>query len=53
MWVGGQHYDEPTLISGKRPGTLSIGGWLGPRTGLGRYGKSYPHLDSIPGPPIP
>ena len=53
MGVVGQNYAEPTLVSGKRPITLSIGGWLGPRVGLGRCGKSRPHLDSIPGPPIP
>ena len=53
MGVGSQHYVEPTLIPGKRPDTLSIESLVGPRIGLGRCGKSRPHRDSIPGPPIP
>jgi hypothetical protein len=53
MGVGDQHYAESTLISGKRPGTVSTGGRVGPRAGLGRCGKSRPLLDSITGPPIP
>ena len=31
----------------KRAGTLSTGGWVGPRAGLDRCGKSRPHRDSI------
>jgi hypothetical protein len=30
--------------------THSTGGWVGPRAGLDRCGKSRPHRDSIPGP---
>ena len=32
----------------ERPSTHSTGGWVGPRAGLDRCGKSRPHLDSIP-----
>jgi hypothetical protein len=32
------------------PGTHCTGGWVGPRAGLDRCGKSRPHRDSIPGP---
>ena len=37
----------------ERPGTHSIGGWVGPRVGLDRSGKSRPHRDSIPRPLSP
>ena len=37
----------------ERPGTRCIGGWVGPRAGLDRCGKSRPHRDSIPGPSSP
>ena len=37
----------------KRPGTLCIGGLVGPRAGVDRCGKSRPHRDSIPGPSSP
>ena len=37
----------------ERPGTHCIGGWVVPRTGLDRCGKSRPHQDSIPGPSSP
>ena len=30
------------LYPRERPGTLCIGGWVGPRTGLAEYGKSRP-----------
>jgi hypothetical protein len=33
----------------ERPGTDCTGGWVGPRTGLDRCGKSRPHRNSIPG----
>ena len=33
----------------KRPGTHCIGGWVGPRAGMDRRGKSHPHRDSITG----
>jgi len=34
-------------------GTHCTGGWVGPRAGLDRCGKSCPHRDSIPGPSSP
>jgi hypothetical protein len=37
----------------ERPGTHCIGGWVGPRDGLDRCGKSRLHRDSIPGPSSP
>jgi hypothetical protein len=37
----------------KRPGTHCTGGWVGPRDGLDRCGKSRPHRDSINGPSSP
>jgi hypothetical protein len=36
----------------ERSGTHCIGGWVGPRASLDRYGKSRPHHDSILGPSI-
>ena len=38
------------LYARERPGTHCTGGWVGPRAGLDRCGKSRPHWDSIPGP---
>jgi hypothetical protein len=44
------------LYPRERPGTGCIGGWVGPRAGLDRCGKSRspplppPHRDSFPGP---
>ena len=35
MRVGGQRHAPATLPPGKRPGTHFIGGWVGPRDGLG------------------
>ena len=35
----------------ERPSTHCTGGWVGPRAGLDRCGKSHPHRDSIPGRP--
>ena len=32
--VGGQRHAPAALPPGKRPGTLCIGGWVGPRAGL-------------------
>ena len=40
--VGGQRHAPAALSPGQRPGTLCIGGWLGPRAGLDEYGKSLP-----------
>ena len=37
----------------ERPGTHCTRGWVGPRPGLDRSGKSRPHWDSIPGPSSP
>ena len=37
----------------ERPGTHCTGGWVGPKAGLDRFGKSRTHRDSIPGPPSP
>jgi hypothetical protein len=36
-----------------RPSTHCTEGWVGPRTGLDRCGKSLPHRDSITGPSSP
>jgi len=41
------------LCPRERPGTHCTGGWVGPRAGLDRYGKSRLHRDSIPGPSSP
>jgi hypothetical protein len=43
--VGGQHHAPAILPPGKRPCTDSTGGWVSPRAGLGRCGKSRPHRD--------
>jgi len=40
---------RPPYPLGNRPGTHCIGGWVGPRDGLGECVKSRPHRDSIPG----
>ena len=37
----------------ERPGTYCTGGWVGPRVGPYRCGKSRTHRDSIPGPSSP
>jgi len=42
MWVGGQRHAPAAFPPGKRPGTHCIGGWVGPRAGLGGFGKSRP-----------
>jgi hypothetical protein len=36
-----------------RPSTHITGGWVGPRAGLDKCGKSRPHRISIPGPSTP
>jgi hypothetical protein len=33
------------LYPWERPGTICTGGWVGPRAGLDRCGKSRPHRD--------
>ena len=39
---------RPHFTPRERPGTHFTGGWVGPRGGLDRCGKSRPHRDSIP-----
>jgi hypothetical protein len=46
--VGGQRHAPGALPPGKWLSTHCIGGWVGPRAGLGGCGKSRPHQDSIP-----
>ena len=52
MKVGGERH-VPVALPQERPGTHYIGGWVGPRAGLDRCGKSRFHRDSIPGPSSP
>ena len=42
MEVGGQCNAPAALPPGERPGTHFIGGWVRPRDGLNRCGKSRP-----------
>jgi hypothetical protein len=35
------------LYPRERPGTLCLGGWVGPRAGLDGCGKSHPRRNSI------
>jgi len=49
MGVGCQLH-VPAALSRERPGAHCTGGWVSPRTGLERCGKSRLHRDSIPGP---
>jgi hypothetical protein len=42
MWVDGQCHTLATLSLRKRPGTHCVGGWVNPRAGLDRCGKSRP-----------
>jgi len=39
MGVGGQRHPSAALPRGRRPGTLCIGGWVGPRAGLDGCGN--------------
>jgi hypothetical protein len=50
---GGQRHAPAALYTPERPGTHCAWGWVGPRAGLDRCGKSHPHRDSIPGPSSP
>jgi hypothetical protein len=50
--VGGQRH-APAALPRERPGTHCTGGWVGPRVGPDRCGKSRIHRDSIPGPSSP
>ena len=52
-WVSGQQHAPAALYPRERPGTHCTGGWVGPRAGLDRWGKSRPHRDSISGPSNP
>ena len=47
--VGGQRHAPAALPRVKTPGTHCTGGWVRPRAGLDRCGKSSPHRNSIPG----
>jgi len=47
MGVGGHLHILSALLLGKRPGTYSIGGWVGPGASLDGCGKSCPHQDSL------
>jgi hypothetical protein len=51
--VGVQRHVLTALPPGKKSGTYSMRGWVGPRAGLDGCGKSRPHRDSIPGPSSP
>ena len=46
--VSGQQHAPAALYPRERPGTHFTGGWVGPRAGLERCGKSRPQQDSIP-----
>ena len=48
--VRGQRHALAALYPRKIPGIHCTGGWVGPRAGLDRCGKSRLHRDSIPGP---
>jgi hypothetical protein len=48
-----QRHAPASLYPRERPGTPFTGGWVGPRAGLDRCGKSHPHRDSIPRPSNP
>ena len=52
-WGEGSASRPDPLYPRKRPSTHCTGGWVGPRSGLDRCGKSRPHWDSIPGPSSP
>jgi hypothetical protein len=53
MALGGQPHAPAALPPRKGPGTHCIGGWVGPRAGVDRCGKSRPQRDSISGPSSP
>ena len=50
--MGGQRQGRPFYPRGS-PGTHCLRGWVGPRAGLDRCGKSRPDRHSIPGPSNP
>ena len=52
--VRSEHHAPVALYPLERTSTHCTGGWVGPRAGLDRCGKSrLPHRDSIPGPSSP
>ena len=50
---GGQRHAPATVYPQERPGTHCTGGWVGPRAGLDRCGKSRPLPISDPRPVQP
>jgi hypothetical protein len=51
--VRGQRHALATFYTRERLSTHCTGGWVGPRAGLDRCGKTRPHQDSIPRPSRP
>jgi len=51
--VRGQCHAPAALYPREKPGTHCTEGWVGPRVGLDRCGKSRPHRVSIPRPSSP
>jgi len=51
--VKDQRHALAALYPWERLGASCTGGWVGPRAGLERCGKSHPRRDSIPGPSSP
>jgi hypothetical protein len=45
----GQRHAPAGYYLRERPNTHCTGGWVGPRIGMDRCGKSCPNRDSIPG----
>ena len=48
--VRGQRHAPVALYTRIKPCTHCLGGWVGPRAGLDRCGKSRSNRDSVPGP---
>ena len=46
---GAQRHPQAALPQGTRPGTHSVGRWIGSRVGQDGCGKSRLHRESIPG----
>jgi hypothetical protein len=51
--VRGYRHVPSAFYPRERPGTHCTRGWVDPRAGLDKCGKSRPHRDSIPGPSSP
>ena len=51
--VRGERHAPAALYPRERPGTHCTRGWVDPKAGLDRCGKSHPHWDWIPGPTSP